>query len=358
MGGQWYRRDQGWDWGGGARGWSGSGQDYYHGKKAAGKPYLVCKECSCWCFEWRAKRNAYKCICGEDFELPMAKAAVAKPTASGSSAGADKDKECPEENEGAPTVTFAMLEYFHKVIGAIKAGGGSTEAELHASALAWVESAARKARQMESEQQRSPSLQEALKEEKKATTARAVLARRVEQHTNKIKELERLLAAERDSLGKAQAEEEGAQAQLEVARGRVHKAQEAIRTIEDEVLQSEAVKMDLDMQEGKATAELTKLQEQIDQASRAHQMLVDEVEKRKAAIQKDVEGIATKRTRYSAAQQAKADAAKAAAEATKATEGAAEAAAAGAQQRGEPSEAGQQQEAQEKGHFSPGKSQG
>ena len=114
----------------------------------------------------------------------------------------------------------------------------------------------------------------------------------------------------------------------------------------------------LAIRQGKATAELTKLQEQIDQASKANQMLVDEVEERKAAVQKNVEGIAAKSTRYPAAQQAKADAAKAAAEATKAAEGAAEAAAAGPQQQRGPGEAGRQQQAPEKGQRSPGKSQG
>ena len=296
----------------------------------------MCTSCEGWCFEWRAKRNAFKCECGQDFHLPpaakaaAARAAAAKAAAVGSSVGAQKDKEEQAEDDEAPaTFTFDMLEYFAKVIKAAQAGGSSpVEADLHASAMAWVESAARKAQAAQTELEKCPSLQEALREEKKATAARAVLARRVEQHTNKIKEHEKILATERDSLAKAQTEEEEAQAHLEQARARVHQAQEAIKFIEDQVVEE-----NLGTDEGKAAVELAKMQEQIDQSDRAHQMLVDEVEKRKASLQKDIEGMAAKKTRFSAAAKAKADAKEAAAAAAPAAGPAAGAAEGAGQQQ-------------------------
>ena len=335
MGGQRFHRGQSWDWGGGARGgyWSGD-DDWYRTRQQTGKPYLVCKGCEGWCFEWRAKRNAFKCVCGEDFHLSpaataaAAKAAAAKATTMGTSTGADKDdEEKAEDDKGPATFTFAMLEYFAKVIKAAQDKGGSVvENDLHASAMAWVENAATRAKAAQAELEKCPSLQEALKEEKKATAARAVLARRVQQHTNKIKEHEKLLAMEKDSLAKARTEEEEAQAHLEQARGKVRQAQEAIKRIEDQALDE-----DMGADEDKAANEIAKMQEQIDQSDKARQMLVDEVEKRKASLQKDIEGLAAKRTRFSAAAKAKADAKEAASAAAAAP--AAPAAAAAGQQR-------------------------
>eukprot|EP00972_Heterocapsa_arctica_P040675 5995488-Heterocapsa_arctica.AAC.1 len=70
--------------------------------------------------------------------------------------------------------------------------------------MRWVESAARKATEVEAAglSVRSPTLHEALKEEKRATAQRAILARRGEQHSNQIRELDKLLASERDALAK------------------------------------------------------------------------------------------------------------------------------------------------------------
>jgi hypothetical protein len=325
MGGQWYRKC--WD----RSSWRdedsprvyrgkhdnrGSYRDDYQPGKSSGQgskqnkhlQYLVCGSCDQWCFDWRAQKNAYRCICGEMFE--------------GCGGGKKGDGTWPSEvapspPKDDPPVTLGMLEYFQEVIRTVQSNSTSGEySALHESAMLWVASAAKKASEVEAAGQtvRSPTLHEALKEEKRATAQRAILARKGEQHSNKIRELDKLLAAERDALAKVQEDEAAAELQLDEARKKIIEAQNSIKFIESG--EAGSIAMEIDLEEAKALSEIDSLQKEVEEAGRAHRAAMELVEQKKAVALQSCHEMQGKRKKMEADVQARIDAEKAASEAS------------------------------------------
>jgi hypothetical protein len=207
-------------------------------------------------------------------------------------------------NSREEPLNLGMLDYFQTLVQQAQAGAtDGAQAALHLSALQWIESTAATTASAAAEEHKSPTLGEALKERKKAEAQRAGLARKNEQHSNKIRELNRHLASENDALAKVVEEQASAEILFLEAEARVLLAQGLTKD-------QQAAEMELDSDEAKVESDILSLQTRIVAAERAHKAATDDMERQQAAAMQIQSDLLGKRKKVDADVQARIDAAK------------------------------------------------
>ena len=204
---------------GGSKSWKNPSQD------AKNNPYLVCSSCDRWCYTNLAKKNDYKCKCGEAFacdeadgttRTPPTRAALGGSQAA-AEAGGNKPKAKTEATAEAErdllTPLAGLLETLRQQVPA-SAMAEEMQAQMQ-QLFKWTAKA--EAEKQAKNAKMQPTLAQALTARQRCTSIHASKTKQVEKHKIRIAELETEMAKAKDLLATSISETQDASTAFEVA---------------------------------------------------------------------------------------------------------------------------------------------